>query len=115
MKAAILLEMMLLFGGSVVTKKAAGASWTDLFLSGTLTKTATAVVILLAILLTMEEVGAGTVAVAFGGLIVLGYFLAASGALGPALLSVEQSYFGSFQTATPNQATPTVNNPGQPH
>ena len=95
MKTAILFEMMLLFGGTVVSKKAAGSSWQDLFLTGVLTKTATAVVIILAILLTFEEMGAGGVAVAFGGLIVLGYFLAAGGVLGTNLLQVEQSFFGT--------------------
>jgi hypothetical protein len=117
MKAAILAEMALLLGGSLLTKAAQGTSWEQLFLGGGLTKTALAVVLLLAILLTLEELGAGSVAVGFGGLIVLGYFLAASGSLGQNVLAIEQSFFGTSQTTPPgpSQSTGDVTNPVKSH
>ena len=97
-KVAILLEMSVLFGGSLVLARSSEPDWWHTIIHET--RTAVGIVIVSAVLLTLDDLGAGPFAASFGGLATLGYLLGASGALGPQLLNLEKQYLGS---ATPSQ------------
>jgi len=91
-KTIILLEAAVLLGGSVVQRMARGEQFSEIAVYH-LGRVALADVILLAILLSLDEVGLGETAALFGGLVVLGYLLAAGGALGSATAGVVDSFF----------------------
>lgn len=101
MKTLILLEMVVLAGGSLITLRNKGATWQAVLFHDAI-KRLIAVLILLILLLTAEEVGLGPAAALFGGLVTLGYVLAAIGTLGPALQAATNELFvdtGSAQTS----------------
>lgn len=93
MKTLILLEMVILAGGGILIRKnVKGATWQQVILHDSL-RQLIAVLIVTIILLSAVEIGLGTAAVIFGGLITLSYLMAALGTLGPAVQSAEQQLF----------------------
>ena len=93
MKTLILLEMAILAGGALVQRRAVrGHDWQTVVLHDS-TRVLIAVVILAVLLLSLDEVGLGNAAALFGGLVALGYLMAAMGWLGPALQKVEGELF----------------------
>ena len=92
-KALILTTMATLAGGSIIEQSAAGRTWSDIFFHGA-TKQWLAIVILLAILLTMDDVGVGGIGVALAVLISAGYLLGGAGTLGTAIQSVVKAEWG---------------------
>jgi hypothetical protein len=93
MKGLILAEMGVLYGGGLLTAHAReGGSWTDLLVKRAL-RQGIAVCALGALLLVLADAGLGGAAAGLGGLIVLGYLLAAGGLLGPAVLELERRLF----------------------
>lgn len=93
-KTVILTAMAVLVAGDMIEQRASGRSWTDVWLHGA-TKQWLAVVVLLASLLTVADLGAGGFAALLAVLVTLGYLLAGAGALGPAFLSVVHSTWGN--------------------
>lgn len=71
-----------------------GRTWSDIFFHGA-TKQWLAIVILLAILLTMDDLGAGGVAVSLAVLVAVGYLLGGAGALGVAIQNVVKAEWGT--------------------
>lgn len=100
-KVAILLEMVTLFGGSLVIHRAAEPDWYQTLIRST--RVGVAVTIVAATLFTLDDLGAGEFAATFGALIAIGYLLGAGGTLGPQLAALEASYFGSSATGVPQQ------------
>jgi chromate transport protein ChrA len=96
-KPAILAEMVILFGGSIVIHRSQESDWWLTLLHSV--KVAVAVVAVSAVLLTMDDLGAGSEAAAFGGLLAMGYLLGAGGALGPQLVALTNGFFGSSAVA----------------
>lgn len=90
-KTVILIECLILWGGPVLMASQKAGGLGQLLSEPYFLKHAIATVIVLAVLLTMADLGAGTFAGTFGALIVAGYLLAAAGQLGPA---VEQAVEG---------------------
>lgn len=97
-KAGILVAMSILVGGSILEQRAAGRQWSDIFIHGA-DRQWLAVVILLAVFLTMDDLGAGDAALALSLLIATGYILGGAGALGPAIQSVVYSEWGVSTTS----------------
>jgi hypothetical protein len=94
MKTVILLEMAVLAGGAIITRRVVrGHDWQTVLLHDS-TRVLIAVLILTVLLLSLAEVGLGGAAGLFGGLVVLGYLLSAIGWLGPALPKLEAELFG---------------------
>lgn len=93
-KAVILTEAFILFTATIAIHRSRGEAWVDIW-TKTAVKAAIGTVIILMILLTAADLGAGNVAIMFGGLIVIGYLLTAFGTLGPALAQLEQTYLGA--------------------
>lgn len=92
-KSVILLEMVILAGGGLLNVHTnQHQTWEQTLLKGGL-KRLIAVLILTVLLLALTDVGLGTAAAAFGGLVSLGYVLGAIGWLGPAVQSAEQQLF----------------------
>jgi phage-related tail protein len=84
--------MMVLAGGSIILKHSNASSWLEAGAADTRVLIADA--LLLGTLLTLVDLGAGTFAAVLGALIVMGYLLAAGGALGSAILAWEKEVFG---------------------
>lgn len=94
-KTLILGEMAVLYGGSLVNeyKATGGGNWTLGFLSKTVMKKGIAVVGLLALLTFLADIGFGTFAAMFGGLIVLGYLISMGAGLGETIVQIENEVF----------------------
>lgn len=94
-KTAILAEMAVLYGGSLVNEYRThqGEGWTMGIVSKSVLKKGIAVVGLLALLTLVADVGFGGAAAAFGGLIVLSYVLALGAGFGQALVEIENGVF----------------------
>lgn len=86
--------MMALFAGHLVISLQSGKTIENVAVHDTL-RPALVTVALLALLLGMDEVGLGGAAAAFGGLVVLGYVLAAGGELGPAASGLVSQYLST--------------------
>jgi hypothetical protein len=95
-RGLILAEVVVLVGGRIVQSLAAGESYEDVVVYR-IGRPALAAALLGAILLAVDEAGAGDLAAAFGGLVVLGYLLAAGGAVGTAAQQTVERVF-SIQT-----------------
>lgn len=92
MKTLILLEMTILAGGGLIHRHQTDKDWWTAVKGDV--RGLIAVLVLLTLLLTADEVGFGGAAALFGGLVVLSYLMAAIGWLGPALQSAESELFG---------------------
>jgi hypothetical protein len=92
-KAAILVAMAILVGGSMVEQASSGKAWQDIFFHGA-TRQWLAVVILTAILLTMDDLGVGGIGLSLAVLIAAGYLLGGAGTLGVAIQNVVQAEWG---------------------
>ena len=93
-KAAIFTALMVLVVGGMLQERASGRTWGDVFVHGA-TRQWLAVVIVLATLLTMADLGAGALAVVLAVLITAGYLFAAAGTFGNALQSAIQAEWGT--------------------
>lgn len=91
-KTTIALEMVVLVGGHIVLRLDSGERYEDIVVHE-LGRVALATSILGAILLSLDEVGAGALGASFGGLVVLGYLLALGGKLGSATERVVNQVF----------------------
>lgn len=96
-KTIILGEMAVLYLGSLVREyqTTGGESWTLGILSNSVLKKAIAVAGLLALLTFLADIGLGTAAAVFGGLIVLGYVLSFGGTFGQSIVDLEKTVFES--------------------
>lgn len=94
-KTAILAEMALLYGGSLVNEYRThkGEGWTMGIVSKSVLRKAIAVVGLLALLTLVADMGFGGAAAAFGGLIVLSYLIALGSGFGQAIVEIENGVF----------------------
>jgi len=91
MKTIILAEMFILWAGDIVQSVASGQTMGDLAVDR-LPKLSLAVVILLGILLTMDDLGQGKLAAIFGLLLTISYLLAIAGKLGATLQEFTSRY-----------------------
>jgi phage-related tail protein len=82
----------MVLAGSIILKHSNASSWLEAGAADTRVLIADA--LLLGTLLTLVDLGAGTFAAVLGALIVMGYLLAAGGALGSAILAWEKEVFG---------------------
>ena len=88
MKLAILVEMTILWGAPVLINAQPLGGLAELIPEPWFLKHTLAVIILMAVLLTLADLGAGSGAMLFGLLITVGYLLGAAGTLGPTLKQV---------------------------
>lgn len=107
MRSLIVLEMATLFGGHVVLRLQSGESIENLAVHDTL-RPGLAVVILLALLLTLDEVGFGKMAAAFGGLVAISYLLAGGGVMGKAAQQFVQQYLTTQPVAQVGPGGPSA-------
>lgn len=90
MKLAILVEMVVLWGAPVLMNAQPLGGLDKLLPEPWFLKHALAVIILMTILLTLADLGAGAGAMLFGLLVTVGYLLGAAGSLGPTLKTVTE-------------------------
>lgn len=91
MKAVILAEMAVIVAGHELILLKSGTPFLDTAI-GDLPRLSLAVVLVLAVLLTMDDLGAGKLAALFGGLMATSYLLASGGVLGPAAKTFVNEY-----------------------
>lgn len=104
-KTLVLVEVAVLVGGRLVVGRQRGVAWVDLLAGKGAFRSYLATAALMAVLLTMADLGAGAQAGGLGGIITLSYLMAGVGVLGPALLAAEDELFG---TGAPAGAENTV-------